>query len=170
MAATTDAKLGKTSFLNLSSSLPLSLYLSPLFCLSLHSLCKVWYNYFPTVATPTLLNLKAMRGEDGKPLKIIQTIAASDYMTFGMYLLQDDNGVEVELIRKNNKEDGAEVVTQSILQKWLTSGAAPTRTYQHLIECLRQSELDALADLIANSTPAESACEYVDNNLCRDGC
>ena len=89
-----------------------------------------------------------MKGADGKPLKIIQTIAADDYMTFGMYLLQDDNGVEVKLIKKNHKQDGAEVVTESILQKWLTSGAAPTHTYQHLIECLEQSELGELANLI----------------------
>ena len=102
-----------------------------------------------------------MKRTDGKPLEIIQTIAAGDYMTFGMYLLKDDNGVEVELIRKNHKEDGAEGVTQSILQKWLTSGAAPTHTYQHLIECLEQSELGALADLIANTTPAKSACKYM---------
>ena len=43
------------------------------------------------------------------------------------------------------------VSTEAILQKWLTSDA-PTRTYQHLIECLRQSELGALAELIANTT------------------
>ena len=93
-----------------------------------------------------------MRGTDGKPLKIIQTIAAGDYMTFGMYLLQDRNGVEVELIEKNNIHKGAEGVTQSILQKWLKSGAASTHTYQHLIECLEQSELGALADLITSTT------------------
>ena len=104
-----------------------------------------------------------MKGEDGKPLKIIQTIAAGDYISFGMYLLQDDNGVEVELIEKNNIHKGAEGVTRSILQKWLTSGAAPTRTYQHLIECLEQSELGALAENIAINIPAESACKYVDN-------
>ena len=102
-----------------------------------------------------------MKGPDGKPLKIIQTIAAGDYMTFGMYLLQDENGVEVELIEKNNIHKGTDGVTQSILQKWLTSGAALTRTYQHLIECLGQSELGALADNIANNISAESSCKYV---------
>ena len=52
-----------------------------------------------------------------------------------MYLLQDENGEEVDLIEKNHIIKGAESVTQTILQKWLTSDA-PTRTYQHLIECL----------------------------------
>ena len=104
-------------------------------------------------AAPTLnlLKLKTTKGADGKPLKIVQKIAAHDYTTFGMCLLQDENGEEVALIEKNHISKGAESVTQAILQKWLTSDA-PTRTYQHLIECLRQSELSALAELIANTT------------------
>ena len=50
-------------------------------------------------------------------------------------------------------------VTKEILKKWLTSDA-PTRTYQHLIECLRQSELGALAELIAG-THLHSTYVYV---------
>ena len=49
---------------------------------------------------------------------------------------------------------GAESVTKEILKKWLTSDA-PTHTYQHLIECLRQSELGALAEVIANNTTVQ---------------
>ena len=98
-------------------------------------------------APPTLLKLKTMKGADGKPLKIIATIAACDYTTFGMCLLQDENGLAVALLKRNHIPDGAESVTEAILQKWLTSDA-PTRSYQHLIECLRQSELGALAELI----------------------
>ena len=97
----------------------------------------------------TLVKLKMMKSADGKPLKMIQKVAAGDYMTFGMLLLQDDNGEEVIVVKRDHIHDGAESVTQAILIKWLTSGAAPTRTYQHLIECLRQSELGALADNIA---------------------
>ena len=101
-------------------------------------------------ATPSLLKLKTLKTRDGKPLKIIQTIAAGDYETFGMFLLQDENGAAVKVIKKGNIHDGAESVTQAILQHWLvTSGDSSTRTYQHLIECLRDSELGALADLIA---------------------
>ena len=92
----------------------------------------------------------ALKGADGKPLRVIQTIAANNYRMFGMFLLQDKNGVTVDLIEKDHINKGAESVTQAILQKWLTSDA-PTRTYQHLIECLRQSELGALAELIANA-------------------
>ena len=93
----------------------------------------------------------AMKGADGKPLRVIETIAADNYKKFGMYLLRDDNGAIVDLIEKDHIIKGAASVTEAILQKWLTSGA-PTRTYQHLIECLRQSELGALAELIANTT------------------
>ena len=89
-----------------------------------------------------------MKRADGKPLKIIQTIAAEDYMTFGMFLLQDENEHNVKLIEKTRIQKGPESVTNAIIYKWLTSGAAPTRTYQHFIECLRLSELDALADSI----------------------
>ena len=74
-----------------------------------------------------------MKGADGKPLKIIQTIAAHDYKTFGMCLLQDENGIAVGLLKKEHVQDGPESVTEAIIQKWLTSDA-PTRTYQHLIE------------------------------------
>ena len=84
-------------------------------------------------APPTLLKLKIMKGADGKSLKIIQTIAAHDFITFGMCLLQDENGEEVDLIEKNHINKGADSVTKAILKKWLTSDA-PTRTYQHLIE------------------------------------
>ena len=97
--------------------------------------------------TPTLLKLKVMKSVDGKPLNFINKISAKDYVTFGMYLLQDDNGTAVDLIKRDHIQDGAESVTRVILQKWLTSDA-PTRTYQHLIECLRQSEFCALAELI----------------------
>ena len=100
-----------------------------------------------TDSTPTLLYLEEMR-VNGKPLKIIQEIAAQGYITFGMHLLQDENGKEVRVIGKNHKDD-VEHVVRAIIEKWLSSSEAP-RTYQHLIECLRLSELDALADLIAN--------------------
>ena len=66
-------------------------------------------------------------------------------MTFGMCLLQDENGDAMELIEKNHKQNGAESVTQALLKRWLKSGA-PTCRYGHMIECLRDSDLGALAD------------------------
>ena len=77
------------------------------------------YGNAPTLS---LLKLKMMKGADGNPLRIIPRIAAGDYMTFGMCLLQDENGVDVDLLKKTNTHDG--------IQKWLTSVAAPTRVSQ----------------------------------------
>ena len=88
-----------------------------------------------------------MKGADGEPLRVIEMIAAGNYKMFGMYLLQDKNETMVDLIEKDHINKGAKIVMKEILKKWLTSDA-PTRTYQHLIECLRQSELGALAELI----------------------
>ena len=117
----------------------------------------------PTGDTPTLLEIMTMKGADGRPLRIVETIAASDYMTFGMLLLQDKNGAAVDILKKNHISEGAEAITQSIIKKWLSG--APTRSYQHLIECLRQSELGALAEEIATNatgmskpTCGQSAC------------
>ena len=96
-----------------------------------------------------------MKGADGRPLRIVETIASSDYKKFGMFLLQDENGAAVDILKKNHISEGAEAVTQSIIKKWLTS-EAPTHSYQHLIECLRQSELGALAEEIATNTTGMS--------------
>ena len=85
---------------------------------------------------------------NGKPLKIIQEIAAQGYIKFGMHLLRDEDGKEVRVIGKNHKDDVEDVV-HAIIEKWLAGSEAP-RTYLHLIECLRLSELGALADHIAN--------------------
>ena len=98
-----------------------------------------------TGITPTLLKLKIMRRANGKPLDIVQEIAAGDYMTFGIVLLQDENGDEMEIIKKKHKHDGTMSVVQAILKRWLTSDSL-THTYHHLLECLRVSELGELAD------------------------
>ena len=95
-----------------------------------------------------------MKDLAGNSVNIIKTISAGNYSIFGMILLQDPNGVAVRLIEKNcmNRGAGAEDTTQAILQEWLASGEQVSRTYQYLIECLRQSDFDALADLIAART------------------
>ena len=118
----------------------------------------------PTGDTPTLLEIMTMKAADGRPLKIVETIAASDYKKFGMFLLQDENGAAVDILKKNHISEGAEAITQSIITKWLTSGA-PTYSYQHLIECLRQSELGALAEEIATNTTGMSM-STCDQSVC----
>ena len=91
-----------------------------------------------------------MKGKTGSPLKIIETIAAGDYVTFGMFLLQDENGVTVNLLKRDHIHEGAVSITQAIMQKWLTSDVL-THTYGHLIECLKLSEQGALAERVTNA-------------------
>ena len=68
------------------------------------------------------------------------------------------NGVDVDvLIKKKHAHDGPVGITDhAIIKKWqTTSGAASTPvtyTWQHLMECLRQSELGTLAEEIDNLT------------------
>ena len=89
-----------------------------------------------------------MKGADGSPLNIIERVAAGDFMTFGMCLLQDKNGDKVEIIETDYRHKGAETVTEAIIQKWLKSGRP---TYEHLTKCLNQSGLGALAKFIAEN-------------------
>ena len=91
-----------------------------------------------------------MQGTDGTPLRIIERVAACDYTTFGVCLLHDENGDEVERIKRDHRQDGTEGITQAIIRQWLASGG-PTCTYQHLIECLNQAGLGALAENIAEN-------------------
>ena len=104
-----------------------------------------------------------MKGRDG-PLNVIQRIAAHYYI-FGIHLLQDDNGEKVDLIMSNHIHEGAEDVTRAILKEWLRDRPEHTRTYGHLIKCLRESELGALADDIAEritrgGKPVHSTCTH----------
>ena len=112
--------------------------------------CMCVRDFFYTGATPTLLELKIMRGTDGTSLRIIERVAAGDYMTFGMCLLQDVNGDEVEMIENDYRHRGAEAIAHAIIQKWLRSGG-PTCNYQHLIECLNRAGLREIAELIADN-------------------
>ena len=88
-----------------------------------------------------------MKGPDG--LSVINTIAAGDYETFGMCLLNDDNGVQVQLLTKGLDKVKA---IDAILKQWLTGTIPDTnpypRTYRHLVECLKDAEMGGLAEHI----------------------
>ena len=109
----------------------------------------------PEVTLMAIHNMIKTNGQtDGKPVEIIQRIAASNYQVhvFGMYLLNDENMTKVKVIKENHVHEGAEAITQAIMQKWLEVGEPTTpRTYEHLIECLKQSGLGALAEDIADA-------------------
>ena len=103
---------------------------------------------------------------DGKPVEIIQRIAAGNYQVFGMYLLNDENMTKVQVIKKNHVHEGAEAITQAIMQKWLEVGELTSpRTYEHLIECLRQSGLGVLAEDIANALGGITYTSYMSHKI-----
>ena len=113
----------------------------------------------PTDDTPNVLKLMEMKGTDG--LNVVQRIAASNNVIFGMHLLHDENGRKVDLIKNNNRQDGAEGITLAIIKEWLRDGPEHTRTYDHLMECLRESGLGALADDIAKRTTGGGKSVYI---------
>ena len=86
-----------------------------------------------------------------KRTNVIQTIAAGDYETFGMCLLQDENGAKVDVIKEKHSQAGPKATTEAIIKEWLRDNPENTRTYDHLMECLRKSGLGALADDIAKT-------------------
>ena len=93
-------------------------------------------------------------GKDGCPVRIIQRIAADKYKDFGMYLLDDENMTEVDVLEQRHIHEGPEGITVAIIKKWLVSGSTP-RTYEHLTDCIRKCELDALAEDIENALSSD---------------
>ena len=92
-----------------------------------------------------------MKKQDGSNLKFIETVADNcNIGLFAMSLLGDDNGLEVDVLEADYAHKGTEAFVKAIVMKWLTkrSPAAPC-TYEHLQQCLRDAELDKLADNLA---------------------
>ena len=85
-------------------------------------------------------------------MEIIKRVAANKYKYFGMYLLNDKNMTEVDLLERHYFREGTgpEGITEAIIKKWLVSGSTP-RTYKHLIDCIRNCGLGALAEDIENT-------------------
>ena len=86
----------------------------------------------------------------GQPVKIIQRIAAGMYKDFGMYLLDDENMTEVDVLERHHIHQGPVGITEAIIKEWLVSGSTP-RTWEHLIKCTRNCGLGALAEDIENA-------------------
>lgn len=80
---------------------------------------------------------------------------------FGTLLLKDDKGARVNSI-ENEFRGNAERINTKILEEWLAGGGEP-RTWQTLINTLRDCELDVLADQILKTTVrvCHSAVVYI---------
>ena len=86
-------------------------------------------------------------------------------MTFGMCLLQDENGVDVGLLKKTHAHDGPVAITDAMHNSEMADKWCSTYSYiSTLKECLRLSELGALAEDIDNTTAGESkVCQNIDH-------
>ena len=94
-----------------------------------------------------------MKGIDGNPLNIFKRIAGGeDYTLFGALLLNDKEKVDVKVITMKHRNDSPEIPVKEFAEKWLMKGG-PTCTYQHFIDCVREYELNDLADLIRDAVP-----------------
>ena len=88
---------------------------------------------------PRLLNFP---GESGK-INVLEKIG-TNYTTFGIFLLNDDNGAKVESIAK---EKGESIhISIKILSKWLQGEGMQPPTWSTLIEALKMSNLGVLAE------------------------
>ena len=90
---------------------------------------------------PEVLKLQKIRGADG--LNVFDTVGANDYKTFGMLLLEDNNGQKVNLIERKHRDDGASAIVRGIFEAWIKEGTG--QTYQHVIDCLKEAGMGAFA-------------------------
>ena len=86
----------------------------------------------------------------GTNINVIQRIGVN-YSTFGIFLLNDDNGTLVDALKFQHLLI-AENITRDILQRWLAGGGRQPVSWATLIGVLRQSSLNTLADQIEAAT------------------
>lgn len=70
----------------------------------------------------------------------------TQYMIFGIFLLNDKTGSLVNSIKKACKNDPEDIIW-AILEEWLTGKGKPC-TWETLIKTLRDCEITSLADQI----------------------
>ena len=81
-------------------------------------------------------------------LKIPQGVGGNCY-TFGIFLLNDQTGGQVDTFKREYQGD-AESVVRRILREWLEGKGLPV-TWSSLIKALRDTELLAMADQIQDN-------------------
>eukprot|EP00731_Ephydatia_muelleri_P005504 Em0002g1680a len=83
-------------------------------------------------------------------INVIQRIGVN-YSTFGIFLLNDDNGTLVDALKSQHLLN-AENITTAILQRWLEGKGKTPVSWATLIGALRQATLNTLADQIEAAT------------------
>ena len=99
-------------------------------------------NFFPVSGDkPTLTELLELN---------IPFHVADNYELFGSFLLQDDTGHKVDII-KHDCRGAAENITTTILKKWLQGGGMSV-TWDSLVEALNKCKASYLASQIDAAT------------------
>ncbi len=110
---------------------------------------SVWYMQSANVALqsidrrprmPELLRFPGKRETINIPQRI-----STKYRTFGIFLLDDDIGSVVEALVLQHRDDSM-AINMAILRKWMEGVGRQPVTWQTLVEALRDSELNTLAD------------------------
>ena len=68
----------------------------------------------------------------------------SEYTSFGILLLEDDNGSRIRDIANKHRDDGKKIAIE-ILQEWLVGKGRQPVTWQTLVEVLKDAGFSELA-------------------------
>ena len=74
----------------------------------------------------------------------------TDYELFGTFLLQDNDGNKVKSIERSERGDPLRI-TVEILRQWLQGNGKMPVSWQTLVQCLRNSNLNVISDSIETS-------------------
>ena len=89
---------------------------------------------------PTLLKFPGKHENINIPEQI-----GTNYKTFGTLLLKDDSGMIISSIEKAKLHNATEI-NATILQKWIGGKGREPFTWNTLVNCLRDAELNVLAN------------------------
>ncbi len=100
---------------------------------------------------PELLKFPSTHGSINIPQKI-----STSFRTFGVFLLDDDTGSRVEALVHHHRED-AVAINMAILREWLQGTGRQPVTWKTLVDVLRDSNLNTLANDITAGKRAATA-------------
>ena len=86
----------------------------------------------------------------GATINVIQRIGVN-YSTFGIFLLNDDNGTLVDALTREHHHN-AEDITKAIFQRWLEGKGKTPVSWATLIGALKWVGLDELVDQLVDAS------------------
>ena len=107
---------------------------------------------FDTDDRPRLDDLRNFPVNGG--FKDIAVQIGSDYVRFGTLLLKDESGSTVKNIEKEKRGHPVDI-TVEILQQWLQGKGREPVTWQTLVKCLQDANLNVLASSIKSKLSQE---------------